>query len=306
MRVYELKAGHSKRIDFLHDALGSVRDIVDSNGNVVQRYEFDERGNHLISPMSGGPASPKSFVGGLSVNDDTGDSGLYLMGHRFYDPTLGRFLNRDPIGHAGGLNLFSYAANNPSTLTDHTGLQPSSGTGMSFSDFMNQARKDVGAFFNHLLDTAGFIPGPAGVGATGVDLITQSPGEGGGSLPFLVGLPPAMRALLKTGNRAKKLQKILKKHLSGKHNFDCVKTADNLLADLRKLGIPGSRVKIKADTDFMFFEGQMFSKNRKHQAVRIGNRVFDKVITGPPGLPIDEFKAIMRESSVNPTFKGLD
>ena len=107
---------------FLTDALGSVRDIVDGSGNVVQRYHFDERGNHQIPPLTGGPASAKTFVGGLSVNDDTEDSNLYLMGHRFYDPSLGRFLNRDPIGFAGGLNLFSYGGNNPVTMTDHTGL----------------------------------------------------------------------------------------------------------------------------------------------------------------------------------------
>ena len=108
---------------FLTDALGSVRDIVDSSATVVQRYQYDERGNHVISPMSGGPASPKTFVGGLSVNDDTNDGGLYLMGHRHYDPSLGRFLNRDPIGFAGGLALYAYANNSPVTMIDHTGLE---------------------------------------------------------------------------------------------------------------------------------------------------------------------------------------
>ena len=108
---------------FLHDALGSVRDIVNDQGLVVQSYEFDVQGNHLISPMSGGPASPKTFIGGLSVNDDTGDSGLYLMGHRHYDPSTQRFLSRDPIGFAGGLNLFSYAGNRASSAVDPTGLQ---------------------------------------------------------------------------------------------------------------------------------------------------------------------------------------
>ena len=39
-------------------------------------------------------------------------------------PSLGRFLNRDPIGFAGGLNQFEFARSNPVTLTDHTGLQP--------------------------------------------------------------------------------------------------------------------------------------------------------------------------------------
>ena len=67
--------------------------------------------------------SDKTWVGGLSVNDDVGDSGLYLMGHRHYDPSLGRFLSRDPIGFDGGLNLYSYADNNQSTLVDPFGLK---------------------------------------------------------------------------------------------------------------------------------------------------------------------------------------
>ena len=50
------------------------------------------------------------------------DSVLCGLGHRFYDPQLGRFLSRDPIGFAGGLNLFSYGRNSPVTNTDSTGL----------------------------------------------------------------------------------------------------------------------------------------------------------------------------------------
>ena len=45
------------------------------------------------------------------------------MRHRHYDPTLGRFLSRDPIGFAGGMNLYSYAGNSPAAVTDHTGLE---------------------------------------------------------------------------------------------------------------------------------------------------------------------------------------
>ncbi len=107
---------------FLTDALGSVRDIVrGTDGVVLQSYDYTENGNKTASTSF---QSDKTWVGGLSVNDDTVDSGLYLMGHRHYDSSLGRFLSRDPIGFAGGLNLYSMAANNPVTYTDHTGLMP--------------------------------------------------------------------------------------------------------------------------------------------------------------------------------------
>ncbi len=108
---------------FLTDALSTVRDLVDDDGEVLASYEFDEYGQRLATNENGA-SSPKTFVGGLSVQDEVADTGLMLMGHRFYDPSLGRFLNRDPIGFAGGLNLFGYSGNNPLRFVDAAGLQP--------------------------------------------------------------------------------------------------------------------------------------------------------------------------------------
>lgn len=48
-------------------------------------------------------------------------SGLYLLGHRYYDPGAGRFLNRDPIGYNGGINLYAYCGNNPINRADPSG-----------------------------------------------------------------------------------------------------------------------------------------------------------------------------------------
>jgi RHS repeat-associated protein len=49
-------------------------------------------------------------------------SGLVLMGHRCYDPSLGWFLNRDPIGYGGGLNLYAYCYGDPINMVDPTGF----------------------------------------------------------------------------------------------------------------------------------------------------------------------------------------
>lgn len=52
-------------------------------------------------------------------NDGTG---LYYYRARYYHPTLGRFIEEDPIGMAGGLNVYAYANNNPTSYIDPLGL----------------------------------------------------------------------------------------------------------------------------------------------------------------------------------------
>ena len=47
---------------------------------------------------------------------------LYYMRARYYDPQLGRFLSEDPVGIAGGLNLYAYAGNDPVNQRDPSGL----------------------------------------------------------------------------------------------------------------------------------------------------------------------------------------
>ena len=105
----------------LGDTLSTVRDVVDDEGDVIRSFEFDEYGN-LLNLSGSGAASPKTWIGGLSVNDDRADSGLWNMGHRNYaGGVLGRFISRDPIGHAGNFNLYAYPAS-PVNAVDPEGL----------------------------------------------------------------------------------------------------------------------------------------------------------------------------------------
>ena len=51
------------------------------------------------------------------------DSGLYNYGFRFYNPSLGRWLSRDPKGEEGGLNFYAMVKNNSINIVDFLGLE---------------------------------------------------------------------------------------------------------------------------------------------------------------------------------------
>lgn len=65
----------------------------------------------------GASSNPFQYTG--RENDGTG---LYYYRARYYDPSVGRFIQEDPIGLAGGLNFYNYVDGNPINRIDPTGL----------------------------------------------------------------------------------------------------------------------------------------------------------------------------------------
>jgi RHS repeat-associated protein len=81
---------------------------------------YDDFGN-LATNSTETISNPFRYVGRYGVMTDLND--LLYMRARYYLPSLGRFVNKDPIGFAGGLNLYGYGGNNPISWVDPSGLK---------------------------------------------------------------------------------------------------------------------------------------------------------------------------------------
>jgi len=101
------------------DRLGSVRALTDAAGSVIATYRADEFGIPVSS--TGTSSQPFRYTG-----EPSDASGLTYLRARFYDPSIGRFMSRDPFpGFSSSplsLNRYTYANNNPSTLSDPSGF----------------------------------------------------------------------------------------------------------------------------------------------------------------------------------------
>lgn len=107
-----------QRRSYLFDGSGNTSLITDPAGTVVAGGSYDIAPFGAVS--GGGAANPFTF-GGLFGVLDAGD-GMISMRARQYDAGLGRFISRDPIGIAGGSNLYAYSENAPIMSSDPSGL----------------------------------------------------------------------------------------------------------------------------------------------------------------------------------------
>ena len=111
---------------FYHaDANGNVTALMDGGENIVARAEYDAFGRFL--KLSGPMATAnRLWFSSKELEPVTGD---YYFGHRFYEPLLSRWLNRDPIGERGGANLYGFVGNSPLGVVDPFGWQSCTNSG---------------------------------------------------------------------------------------------------------------------------------------------------------------------------------
>jgi len=103
---------------FINDHLGTPQKVVDADQAVVWGVSQAPFGDTTVSANT---LNNKFRFPGQYFDTEPG---LHYNYHRYYDPSLGRYLRPDPIGLAGGLNLFSYAHQNSISLIDPDGMIP--------------------------------------------------------------------------------------------------------------------------------------------------------------------------------------
>jgi RHS repeat-associated protein len=101
-----------------YDGNGNVAGLTDAGtGAVTARYEYGPFGEALRATGVMGMKNPLRFS--TKYTDD--QTGLLYYGYRYYNPTPGRWLSRDPLEERGGRNLCVFAGNDPLDYIDTDG-----------------------------------------------------------------------------------------------------------------------------------------------------------------------------------------
>ncbi len=102
---------------YQNDHLGTPQMLTDQSGAIVWSADYESFGKASISIAA---VENNLRFPGQYYDSETG---LHYNWHRYYDPEVGRYLQNDPIGFAGGdMNLFVYVWGNPVNLTNPLGL----------------------------------------------------------------------------------------------------------------------------------------------------------------------------------------
>lgn len=202
---------------FHQDGLGSVIAMTDTNGNIQATQGYDAWGNTVSST---GTTPQYGYTG-----REPDATGLVYYRARYYDPEIGRFTQRDPLGFIAGINQYAMAVNNPVSLVDPYGYAPeapNAGTKTSYWKELAKAGVELGVGLS-----------PAGVAA---DIYTLFSGktitgdEVGWGMRF-AGLIPGVSEVKKLGKIGKVGAAIVK---SSDETADAVKAT-------RKVEVSASR-----------------------------------------------------------------
>ncbi len=109
-------AQNGQNYSYLYDGNGNVEAVLDASQQLAAAYRYDPFGNLLA--RSGSLTQPFGF----STKRSDAQTGLVHYQYRNYLPSMSRWTTRDPLGEAGGMNLYAFVGNNPVNWVDPWGL----------------------------------------------------------------------------------------------------------------------------------------------------------------------------------------
>ena len=107
----------SETFYYAYDANGNVTQLIDEQGAIAAHYEYSPFGQ--LTTATGPMADENPFRFSTKYQDEA--TGLLYYGFRYYDAETGRWLNRDPIGKDGGVNVSGFLQNQPLAMVDILG-----------------------------------------------------------------------------------------------------------------------------------------------------------------------------------------
>lgn len=135
---------------FIHnDHLGTPQVVTDANQSVVWQADYQPFGEVDITTNH---IDQDARFPGQYIDDATG---LHYNYFRDYDPTIGRYIQSDPIGLNAGFNTYGYVGGNPLIYSDPRGLQAGTVAGCAAGVLAGPGGCGVGAVIGTLINLGG-------------------------------------------------------------------------------------------------------------------------------------------------------
>jgi RHS repeat-associated protein len=160
---------------YIHDHLGSVVGLFDSAGAYKGGYSYSPYGEaRFTSTNAAVTANPLRYIG-----EHHDGNGIYKLGARYYDTSLGRFTQMDPSGQEA--NSYAYAGVNPINASDPSGLFETAVNGQYFGVGFNSVEWGAitGGFWAAVSVAVCAVGGCGIVASIATGVITGAIGSGG-------------------------------------------------------------------------------------------------------------------------------